>query len=113
MRNLPEPHALPLYTYDEVHEQGAGAYIAELFDAHAVPERVLLGDGSVLDVDRLPCRACRGIFFESAGDDGEPRRLAAAPPQHMIDTRTLSKDGRLSPDSNYTVFIQVPKRGRA
>ena len=106
INNLPEPHLLPLYTYDDVHRQGAGAYIAKLFDANSVPERILLGDGSVFDVDHLPCRSCKGIFFASQDLDSKNHSEI---PTHMINIAMLSKDGRLNPDSNYTTFIRVKK----
>ena len=39
--SLPQPEQLPLMTYGEVHRQGAGAYIAEIVDAHRLPRQVI------------------------------------------------------------------------
>lgn len=118
---LPEPHSLPLLTYEEVHKQGAGAYIAELFDADRVPpEGVSLGDESRIDKTNPPCRSCSGIFWtDETGDEVSGDKLVrrsssssstAEPSSPMIRLDSLSVDGALSPRSNYTMFVQVPLR---
>jgi len=102
---LPEPENLPVLTYDEAHRQGAGAYIAELFDPGMLPEGVFLGDNSRINTDSLPCKSCQGIFWRP--DDQVVRRSSLEDSSRMINVGTLSHDGTLFPESNYTIFLQV------
>lgn len=112
---LPEPSSLPLLTYEEVHRQGAGAYIAELFDADRFPvDGVALGDGSLIDKSNPPCRSCPGIFWPKPSgvhleqpEERLARRSSLEPPSNMISLDLLSVDGPLSPESNYTTFVRV------
>lgn len=110
--SLPEPSALPLMTYDEVHRQGAGAYIAELFDAIRLPDGVILGDESRIDKNNLPCTSCPGIFWPTVEElqiqlSRLVRRSSLEAPPGMINIESLSHDGVLSPESNYTMFVRV------
>ena len=102
---LPEPENLPVLTYDEAHRQGAGAYIAELFDPDVLPESVFLGDNSRINTASLPCKSCQGIFWRP--DDTIVRRSSLEDSSQMINVGTLSYDGLLSPESNYTIFLRV------
>ena len=102
---LPEPENLPVLTYDEAHRQGAGAYIAELFDPDFRLDNVFLGDNSRIDTSRLPCRSCQGIFWRP--DDQVVRRSSVDDASRMINVASLSHDGVLLPDSNYTTFLRV------
>ena len=118
--SLPEPHLLPLFTYEEVHKKKAGAYIAELFDA--VPSDVVyLGDGSRIDKSNPPCKSCSVIQWpkpaltelereededEDVSDRVERSSSRDASP-NMINLDALSDDGTLDPNSNYTMFIRV------
>lgn len=111
--SLPEPNTLPLMTYEDVHRQGAGAYIAELFDAARLPDgQIILGDESRIDKSNLPCLSCPGIFWPTPGElqtqsSRLVRRSSLEAPSDMINIENLSYDGILSPESNYTMFIRV------
>lgn len=120
--SLPEPHLLPMLTYEEVHRQGAGAYIAELFDADRIPSDVVsLGDGSRIDKLNPPCKSCSVIQWpkpveaeielEEDEDENVSIRLERSSSRdaspNMINLDVLSDDGTLVPDSNYTLFIRV------
>lgn len=114
--SLPDPHSLPLLTYEEVHRQGAGAYIAELFDADRVPmDGVALGDGSRIDKGNPPCSSCTGVLFPRPAEvtvvhpiDKVVRRSSSGfESTDMIDLDKLSIDGTLSQESNYTMFVRV------
>ena len=103
--SLPEPENLPVLTYDEAHRQGAGAYIAELFDPDILPEGVFLGDNSRINTASLPCKSCQGIFWRPA--DQVVRRSSLEDSSGMINVGDLSHDGVLFPESNYTIFLRV------
>lgn len=119
---LPEPQLLPLLTYDEVHRQGAGAYIAEMFDADRLPTDVVsLGDGSRIDRNNPPCQSCsviqlpvqQELEMEVEENDDEENRdrversSSRSAPSNMISLESLSYDGALAPESNYTLFVRV------
>ena len=120
--SLPEPHLLPLSTYQEVHRQGAGAYIAELFDFDRIPSDVVsLGDGSRIDKRNPPCKSCSVIQWPRLAEsevelddledldqsDRVERSSSRDSPTNMINLEVLSDDGALVPESNYTLFVRV------
>lgn len=114
--SLPEPHMLPLKTYEQVHREGAGAYIAEMFDADKVPyDGVILGDDNRIDKSNPPCQSCPSLFYskhnQEEADLHSSQRIARSYSQNidsqLIDRDVLSSDGPLKPESNYTMFIRV------
>lgn len=122
LTSLPEPQSLPLLTYEEVHRQGAGAYIAELFDFDRIPSDVVsLGDGNRIDKRNPPCKSCSVIQepilaemeveLEDLENLDNPDRIerssAKDSPINMINLEVLSDDGALVPESNYTLFVRV------
>lgn len=115
LSSLPEPHLLPLKTYEQVHHEGAGAYIAEMFDADRVPyDGVFLGDESRIDKSNPPCQSCRSLFQkpvehdeERSSDNIERMARSSSMNSHLVNLDMLSSDGLLKPESNYTMFIRV------
>uniref|UniRef100_A0A0P5PRA2 protein-tyrosine-phosphatase n=1 Tax=Daphnia magna TaxID=35525 RepID=A0A0P5PRA2_9CRUS len=122
LTSLPEPHLLPLSTYEEVHRQGAGAYIAELFDYDRLPsDYVSLGDGSRIDKRNPPCKSCSVIQWPKVSEaevqleelddedklDRVERSSSRDSPSNMINLEVLSDDGALVPESNYTLFVRL------
>lgn len=120
--SLPEPHRLPLLTYEEVHRVGAGAYIAELFDADRIPSDVSLGDGNRIDKTNPPCKSCSVIRWPATSDKADSevegdveddttsrveRSSSRDAPANLINLEALSDDGALIPESNYTLFVRV------
>lgn len=119
--SLPEPHRQPLLTYEEVHRLGAGAYIAELFDADRIPSDVSLGDGNGIHQSNLPCKSCSVIRWPKPDEteveveevaeedlaDRVERSSSRDAPANLINLDALPDDGALIPESNYTMFVRV------
>ena len=117
--SLPEPHLLPLLTYEKVHQEGAGAYIAEMFDVDRLPSDVSLGDGNRIDTSNPPCRSCSIINGpkpveiqiehdrDMLSEDRVERSSSRDAPTNSISSEALSSDGTLLPESNYTLFVRV------
>ena len=114
LSSLPEPHMLPLKTYEQVHREGAGAYIAEMFDADRVPyDGVFLGDENRIDKSNPPCQSCPSMFHqvgqseEGNAENSERMARSSLANSHVVSLDVLSSDGLLKPESNYTMFIRV------
>lgn len=117
--SLPEPHHLPLLSYDDVHRKGDGAYLAEQFDVDRIPSDVSFGDGNRIDPLNPPCRYCSSITASSGDgldtkDDQDlesenrfERSSSQDVPANLLNSASVSNDGALLPDSNYTLFVRV------